>query len=132
MKERILNFLKHDRSYEGGVKLYNEIGQRLSLKRQLSNYPEHEMKGLLFEEFREMAGIPHLEFQHIMKTHVAPVVAKEAAPEVKAIIPPKPKRIRKKPTGKAQVKTTVKAPVKAAEKKSPAAAATKIPAKVKK
>ena len=68
MHTRILNFFKNDRSYNGAMDLYREIGQRVRLKSFFATLPESELKDLLFCELREMAGISQMEFQNIMKT----------------------------------------------------------------
>jgi hypothetical protein len=61
-----MNFFKNDRSYNGAMNLYREIGQRVRLKSYFNVLPESELKELIFDELREMAGISPLEFQSIM------------------------------------------------------------------
>ena len=78
MKEKILKFFKHDRTYNGAIKLYNEVGQRLSLKKQFNTYPESELKGIIFDELRELADISPAVFKSIMNNAVTPEpIAKE-------------------------------------------------------
>jgi hypothetical protein len=73
MKEKILKYLKHDRSHAGGVKLYNELGTRISLKRQLNVQPEDAyLTSVLHEELRVIAGITMDQFRPIMMN---PVIA---------------------------------------------------------
>jgi hypothetical protein len=72
MQTRILNFFKNDRSYNGAMKLYREIGQRIRLKSFFNILPESELKGVIFEELRQMEGISHLEFKSIMARPVIP------------------------------------------------------------
>ena len=72
MQTRILNFFKNDRSYNGAMNLYREIGQRIRLKSFFNILSESELKGVIFEELRQMAGISHWEFQRIMARPVIP------------------------------------------------------------
>ena len=70
MQKRILDFFKNDRSYNGAIELYRQIGKRMTLKRFLYLLPESEMKDMLFDELREMAGISLLEFGNLLMTPV--------------------------------------------------------------
>ncbi|MGA3013496.1 MAG: hypothetical protein ABSD71_05635 [Bacteroidales bacterium] len=72
MENRIMTFFKYDRSYNGAMNLYREIGQRIRLKSFFNILPESELKGVIFEELRQMAGISPLDFQSIMATPVIP------------------------------------------------------------
>ena len=57
LSEEILHFIKTDKSYTGAVKLYQRVGMRLSLKKQLNVQSESEyLKGVLLEELRQLAG----------------------------------------------------------------------------
>jgi len=67
-----MNFFKNDRSYDGAMNLYREIGQRMGLKSFFYILSESELKGVIFEELRQMAGISRLEFQSIMARPVIP------------------------------------------------------------
>ena len=67
MKNEILNYLKTDRSYDNGVKLYHKHGLNMALKKQLNVQPESDyMKGILFEQFREMIEMTPVEFSVLM------------------------------------------------------------------
>jgi hypothetical protein len=83
MKKKIIDFLKYDRTYEGAVKLYNEFGQRMSLKRHLSNQPESVMSGILFDELRQIADVSPAEYKQILmipvKTKADPITIPAAA-----------------------------------------------------
>jgi len=57
MKEKIEKFFKEDRTYSGAVKLYNEIGNSLAIKKQLNMQPEEVMKGVLFDQLRILGDI---------------------------------------------------------------------------
>jgi hypothetical protein len=122
MKNTILKFLKHDRSYIGAMKIYNEHGQRLSLKRHFNNQHESELSEILFDELREMAELSQNEYQAIIDipvkeeetsheiqpvTSVIPIIKKEK--KVKEGQPPKKvvvaKDLKKEPVKK---KVTVK------------------------
>ena len=84
MKNTILKFLKHDRSYIGAMKIYNEHGQRLSLKRHFNNQHESELSEILFDELREMAELSQKEYQAIIDI---PVEAEEISNEIQSVPP---------------------------------------------
>jgi hypothetical protein len=85
MENRIMTFFKNDRSYNGAMNLYREIGQRVRLKSFFNILPESELKGVIFEELRQMAGISHLEFQSIMaRPVIPPSVVSTATQKVRA------------------------------------------------
>ena len=71
MKKAILEFLKSDRSYQGGVAVYMIYGTRQSLRKQL-NLQSYtlEMEQILFEELRCLAEISTNDFNMIMSTAV--------------------------------------------------------------
>jgi len=74
MKKAIEDYLKTDRTYEKGVQLYHKHGLKMSLKKQLNVQAESDyMKGILFEEFREMLGISALELKNILAHPVVPL-----------------------------------------------------------
>lgn len=85
MQTRILIFFKNDRSYNGAMNLYREIGQRIRLKSFFNILPESELKGVIFEELRQMAGISHFEFKSIMaRPVILPSVVSTATQKVGA------------------------------------------------
>ncbi len=67
MKTTIINFFKTDRSYRGGVSLVQQFSIKLGLKKQLNIHPESDyLKGCVFEELREIAGISNEELRTIL------------------------------------------------------------------
>jgi hypothetical protein len=63
MEEKIINYLKTDRSYNTGLRLYMEHGQSMSLKHTLNRQGETPYNySLLLEELRKMSGMPMDEF----------------------------------------------------------------------
>lgn len=80
MKSKVLNFLDTDRSFEGGLKLYLQHGNSLSLKRTLNNqgYSEHN-HGVLLDQLRIEAGLSPDEFRLLLLQPVTAV--KEEIPE---------------------------------------------------
>ncbi len=97
MKSKIIQYLKMDRTFEGGLRLYQEIGQSMSFKATLNRQGftpyNHE---LLLEEFRKMAGISPEELRAFT---TAPVELPKAPPvteeEKKLFILEIPEQIRK-------------------------------------
>lgn len=57
MKNKILQWVKTDRSFDAAKQLYIEFGSSNGFKRRLNMQPESTLKGFLFEELRQMAGI---------------------------------------------------------------------------
>lgn len=83
MKEKILKYLKHDRSHTGGVTLYNEVGNRISLKRQLNVQPEDgHLTAVLQEELRVLAGISLDDFRVLMSNPTIPFQESPGNPPV--------------------------------------------------
>jgi hypothetical protein len=83
MKERILSFFLADRTFSGGVKLYQEIGSRLSLKKSLNALPYSlYLEGVLFDQLREMGDISSSDFARIMSQPVTPLLENKAAPQI--------------------------------------------------
>ena len=70
MKTRILNFFKYDRSFSGGRALYLELGNNLRFKGNLCLYEESYIKGVLFEQLRQMAGLTGEQFRLVMRVPV--------------------------------------------------------------
>ena len=67
MKKAILDFFKFNRTYQGGIALYMQYGNRLSLRKQLNVQSYSiDMELLLFEELRSLAEISTTEFNSIM------------------------------------------------------------------
>ena len=72
MKEIILNYLKTDRGFENGVKLYNEYGVNMAFKTTLNRQGESDFnKRCLYEELRKIAEIHIDDFKFIMETPIA-------------------------------------------------------------
>ncbi|MFZ4569704.1 MAG: hypothetical protein ACOYM0_01080 [Bacteroidales bacterium] len=62
MKTKIIDFFKTDRTYRGGVSLVHQFSVKLGLKKQLNIHPESDyLKGCVYEELREIAGISSSE-----------------------------------------------------------------------
>lgn len=73
MKEIIINFFKTDRTYDGAVALIIKFSKKLSLIRQVNVQPESpHMKGVIFEELRELGGITHEYLNIMLKNKVKP------------------------------------------------------------
>ena len=67
MKKAILDFFKFNRTYQGGIAVYMQYGNRLSLRKQLNVQSYSiDMELLLFEELRSLAEISTTEFNSIM------------------------------------------------------------------
>jgi hypothetical protein len=101
MKQRILNYLLTDRSFDGGLSLYMEIGQSMSFKRVLNRqgYTEYNHE-LLLDQLRISGGISPEEFRAYTEKPVAkdiPVVAlgPPTPEEVTAFITELPEYVRK-------------------------------------
>lgn len=102
MKKRILDYLRTDRSFEAGMKLYMELGPSMSFKMTLNRqgFTDYNHK-LLLEELRKVADIRPDEFTAIMnkpvtKTVAAPVeVLPPSHQEVVAFIGGLPEPVRK-------------------------------------
>ncbi|TSA24354.1 MAG: hypothetical protein D4R67_11965 [Bacteroidetes bacterium] len=114
MKEKIIHFFKHDRSYSGGVKLFNEFGILISLKKQLNIQAENQhLKDTLFEALRELGGISMDEFRGIMLTPVKPFGDPQGNPPAPAKTKPAKSGSKKsKGTGKPKAQAKGKKPVK--------------------
>jgi hypothetical protein len=87
MKKKIEKFFKEDRTYQGAIKLYNEIGNSLAIKKQLNMQPEEVMKGVLFDQLRILAELTTDQYKLLISTPVAknipqPVKVTESAPEM--------------------------------------------------
>lgn len=102
MKNKVESFLKHDRTFDGALKLYMQNGQRLSLKRTLNNQGYSEQNnGVLFEQLRIEAGISPEEFRLLLLQPVTPetkpeiVEAPVTAEEKEVFIREIPEQIRK-------------------------------------
>lgn len=113
MKEKILTYFKHDRSHTGGVKLYNEVGNRISLKRQLNVQPEDpHLTSVLHEELRVIGEISMDEFRVIMRNPITSFQETSGNPP-EAPAKQKPagkgkKPATKKPAGKGKKQATKK------------------------
>lgn len=74
MKNTIIKFFTEDRTYDGAVALIIKYSNKISLKRQVNVQPETpHMKGVIFEELRELAGISHDNFASMLKNKIKPV-----------------------------------------------------------
>lgn len=102
MKKRILNYLRTDRSFDSGVKLYMELGPSMSFKMILNRqgFTDYNHR-LLLEELRKVAGITQDEFTAIINQKVQKHAAAESQPEpvthqeVVAFVGGLPENIRK-------------------------------------
>ena len=93
MKTKILNYLKSDRSYNEGVKLFMQFGKSASFKQVLNrqSYTDYTHKVLL-EQLRLLAGISEQEFKAIIAKPVTlaakmEVVEKQAAIDATPVTP---------------------------------------------
>jgi hypothetical protein len=77
MKPTIINYLRTDRTFESGLKLYMQYGHSLSLKAILNRQgnTDYNLK-LLLEELRKVAGISTDD----MKVHTSPAIVKAVEP----------------------------------------------------
>lgn len=84
MKTKILHYLKHDRSFETGLNLYQQHGQRMSFKtvlnRQGFSKSNHD---ILLRELAVENGISDHELHAILQTPVTKPTATEAKEPVK-------------------------------------------------
>ena len=83
MKDKILNYLKTDRSYETGVQIFMQIpnapmGFKQTLNRQPCTPYLHQM---LLEQLSELAGIHRDEFNDIISRPVTLVAKMEMVPD---------------------------------------------------
>jgi len=68
MKEAILNYLRCDRSYNGGVSLVMKYSHKLGFKRMLNLQHESDyLLGIVHEELRELCGITSAEFMRLTR-----------------------------------------------------------------
>ena len=83
MKTKVLNFLKHDRTFNGALHLYIQNGNSLSLKRRLNNqgFSDHNF-GVLMDELRILAGITPEEFKISLLHPVTPAPEQQPAAAV--------------------------------------------------
>ena len=117
MKEKILNYFKNDRTYQAGIKLYFEFGNRLSLKKQLNIQQESTyLKGVLFDELRQMAELTQKELDMIIASPVKNSVTPVQKTETKSADIPVPPKAQE-PVKSGEKKAENKAPQK---KKAPA------------
>lgn len=91
MKEKILNYLKSDRSFDTGLTLYMQHGQSESFKRILNRqgFNEYNHK-LLLEELRKSAGIPEDQFRYIVSQ---PVISNDPEQTGEPSGPPTPEEV---------------------------------------
>jgi len=101
MKQRILNYLLTDRSFDSGLALYMEIGQSMSFKRVLNRqgFTEYNHE-LLLDQLRISAGITPEEFRAYTEKPVAKdiavvVLGPPTHEEVTAFITELPEYVRK-------------------------------------
>ena len=113
MKEKILKFFKEDRTYLGAIRLYNEVGNSLSVKKQINLQPDNIMKGILFDQLRILAGISSDEFKMLMSRQVSTAAPVEEKKDDLTIIldkkedpvgqvPKKPSKKKQEPKNKAK------------------------------
>jgi hypothetical protein len=89
MKTAILNYFKTNRSYRSGVKLVIEYSPKLGLKKQLNIHPESDyLKGCVFEELRELAGISFTDLNTLLAMPLPKAIPLSRPPEMKAILNP--------------------------------------------
>jgi hypothetical protein len=92
MKIKILNWLKYDRNFDSGVRLYHEFGSNMMLKRTFNHTGATDYNiQLLFDELIRLADIPADELRHILSTPVS-VYQKETIveQEIPVEAPPPP------------------------------------------
>lgn len=89
MKQIILNYLKTDRSFDSGLKLYMKHGNSESFKRILNRqgFSDYNHK-LLLEELRKAAGIPEDLFRFIVGKPIEKPVAEKQIQEPENLLPP--------------------------------------------
>lgn len=86
MKKEILDYLKHDRSFEGAVILYNKYGKSLSIRKQFNlKSGDATFLGLIQDELRKLADISLSEFTAIMKLKPTPMPLQKIVEPVKEI-----------------------------------------------
>lgn len=67
MKELIINYLRTDRSFEGGARLYHKLGHNLSLIRKFNVQGESKTNlEILHYQLWKLTGLPEKEFNDIM------------------------------------------------------------------
>ena len=83
MKDKILHYFRHDRSYKTGMQLIMEYSNSMSIKKQLNVQPQNDyLLGIIHEELRMLAGIQQHELFNILKK---PVVSEKDKKEVKTV-----------------------------------------------
>ena len=85
MRNKILNYLKNDRSFEDGLRLYMEYGHNKAFKKNLNNQGKTDFnQRMLYEELRKLVGLSETEFKALMKqpktSNVSPQPVNEVAP----------------------------------------------------
>ena len=84
MKTEITNYLKADRTYNSGVKLFMKFGKSASFKQVLNRQSFTDYThGVLLEQLRLLAGIPEQEFKSIIAKPVT-LAAKQEVIELQA------------------------------------------------
>lgn len=102
MIQKIHNYFKSDRSYEGGLILVMQFTPKMALKKQLNVQPASSyLHGVIHEELRQLAGIGHKDFelliaQPVLENPVSNEQAKAADPEDQAVNPPEQKKASRK------------------------------------
>lgn len=82
MKKEISDYFQFNRSYAAGVALVMKYSTRLALKKQLNIHPQNDyLKGVIFEELREIAGIKDPELKAMLLKPVEIAKAKETVTE---------------------------------------------------
>ena len=124
MKERILHWLKSDRTYNNGVAFYQKYGKSLSLKAILNRQGETTYnKNLLTEELRKLAGIDPDELKHLLSSPVTNVVEEEATLDASENQLEEPTTLGQQPelaeTGKKKASPSVSEKGPGSEKNSP-------------
>lgn len=101
MKQRILNYLRSDRSFDSGLVLYMEVGQSMSFKTVLNRqgYSQYN-HDLLLDQLRIAGDISNDEFRAIIEIPVkkeVPVIVlgPPTTEEVSAFITELPEYVRK-------------------------------------
>ena len=83
MKKEISDYFQFNRSYAAGVALVMKYSTRLALKKQLNIHPQSDyLKGVIFEELREIAGIKDPELKAMLLKPVEIATTKQPKSEI--------------------------------------------------
>ncbi len=99
MRNKILTYLKNDRSFEAGLRLYMEYGNNKAFKKNLNNQGKTDFNHrMLHEELRKLSGLSETEFKSLMKQPKVASVNTEPVSEAVSVDKMKEEQVKEKTT----------------------------------